>query len=193
MKKTITLTLGLGLTALLGAADIELPKPQTSGGMPLMEALSLRRTQRQFSDRALPQETLSSLLWAGGGINREDGRKTTPTALNRQELTLYVCIPEGTFRYDAAANKLVQTSEYRTGDAPLMVIITADLDKQTLDLAQVDSGFVGQSIYLFCASAGLATVFRGSFDAAAYKSLLQLPENHRILYVQAVGYPDGSE
>ena len=110
----------------LSAADIELPKPETQGGMPLQEALQSRRTGRSFSDRALPREVLSNLLWSAIGVNRYDGRRTAPTALNRQEITLYVCIPEGTFRYDAAANKLVQTSEKRAGDAPLMVIFTAD-------------------------------------------------------------------
>ena len=105
----------------LSAADIELPKPETQGGMPLQEALQSRRTGRSFSDRALSREVLSNLLWSAIGVNRDDGRRTAPTALNRQEITLYVCIPEGTFRYDAAANKLVQTSEKRAGDAPLMV------------------------------------------------------------------------
>ena len=173
----------------LSAADIELPKPETQGGMPLQEAVQSRRTGRSFSDRALSREVLSNLLWSAIGVNRDDGRRTAPTALNRQEITLYVCIPEGTFRYDAAANKLVQTSEKRAGDAPLMVIFTADTARQPERFCHVDCGFVGQNIYLFCASQKLATVFRASFKAEDYRPLLNLGENEQILYVQAVGYP----
>lgn len=193
MKRKLFIGLFCVMATWLGAADIELPAPKTTGGMPLMEALKNRQTQRQFSKRELSLETLSNLLWAANGVNRADGRRTAPTAMNRQELTLYVCIPQGTFRYDAAANKLVQLSSERTGDAPVMVAIVADLNKQKLEYAEVDAGFVGQNLYLFCASEKLATVFRGRFDPAAYAPLLNLPENHRMLYVQAVGYPDEAE
>ena len=173
----------------ISAADIELPKPDTEGGMPLQEALQNRRTDRAFSDRPLSRELLSNLLWSATGVSRADGKRTAPTARNRQEITLYVCIPEGTFRYDAAANKLVQTSEKRAGDAPLMLIYVADLAKQPERFCHVDCGFVGQNVYLFCASSKLATVFRGSFREDDYKPLLDLKGKEKILYVQAVGYP----
>ena len=112
----------------ISAADIDLPKPETTGGMPLQEALANRRTDRKFSSKPLSRELLSNLLWSAIGVNRADGKRTAPTALNRQELTLYVCIPEGTFRYDATANKLVQTSEKRAGDAPLMLFYKGNAD-----------------------------------------------------------------
>ncbi len=192
MKISVILS-GLLCSAAVAAADIELPKPETSGGMPLMEALQNRRTERKFSEKPLPLPTLSNLLWAANGISREDGRRTAPTAMNRQEITLYVMIPEGTFRYDAAANRLVQLSEKRAGDAPLMVLFVADTAKQQLRFAQVDSGFIGQNIYLFCASEKLATVFRASFREADYNALLKLPKGQQMLYVQAVGYPAANE
>ncbi|MDR0932273.1 MAG: SagB/ThcOx family dehydrogenase [Victivallales bacterium] len=171
------------------AADIDLPKPSTNGGMPLLEALQNRHTDREFSDKPLSQQQLSDLLWAAIGVNRADGRRTAPTARNRQEITLYVCIPEGTFRYDAVGNRLVQTSLKRTGDAPLMLIYVADLAKLPERLCHVDCGFVGQNVYLFCASAKLATVFRGAFRENDYKPLLDLKGKETILYVQAVGFP----
>ena len=174
----------------ISAADIDLPKPETTGGMPLQEALANRRTDRKFSSKPLSRELLSNLLWSAIGVNRADGKRTAPTALNRQELTLYVCIPEGTFRYDAAANKLVQTSEERAGDAPLMLVYVSDLGKLPEQLCHVDCGFVGQNVYLFCASEKLATVFRGSFREGDYLPLLDLKEKEKILYVQAVGYPE---
>lgn len=173
----------------LSAADIELPKPITSGGMPLQTALRLRRTDRSFKNRPLRLQTISSLLWSAFGINRTDGKRTAPTARNKQEITLYVCIPEGTFRYDPAANKLIQTSKQRTGDAPLMVIYVVNTAIQPLPLCHVDCGFVGQNVYLFCASNKLGTVFRGRFKEKDYKPLLGLKEKEEILYVQAVGFP----
>ena len=189
MMKITAMLPFLLLSATVSAADIELPKPETTGGMPLMEALQNRRTDRKFSSKPLPRQILSNLLWAANGINRPDGRRTAPTALNRQELSLYVMIPEGTFRYESAENKLVQISTERTGDAPLMVVFVADTSKQQLRFAQVDCGFIGQNIYLYCASEKLATVFRASFREADYAPLLKLPEAQKMLYVQAVGYP----
>lgn len=189
MRKNILLFAAFVAAGGVFAADIELPKPETKGGMPLQEALQARRTERSFRDKPLSRELLSNLLWSAIGVNRADGRRTAPTARNRQEITLYVCIPEGTFRYDAMAGKLVQTSEKRAGDAPLMVIFTADMAKQSESCCHVDCGFIGQNIYLFCASQKLATVFRGAFHTEDYKPLLPLGENEQILYVQAVGYP----
>ena len=189
MRKITAMLPFLLLSATVSAADIELPKPETSGGMPLMEALQNRRTDRKFSSKPLPRQILSNLLWAANGINRPDGRRTAPTALNRQELSLYVMIPEGTFRYESAENKLVQISTERTGDAPLMVVFVADTSKQQLRFAQVDSGFIGQNVYLFAASNGLATVFRGSFDKESLTRVLKLDQKHDVLFVQVVGRP----
>ena len=120
--KNLTCLAALAVAGGISAADIELPKPETTGGMPLQEALANRRTDRKFSSKPLSREMLSNLLWSALGVNRADGKRTAPTARNQQEITLYVCIPEGTFRYDATANKLVQTSEKRAGDAPLMLV-----------------------------------------------------------------------
>jgi len=186
-----SMLLSAALVAAVGvfAADIKLPKPQTAGGMPLQDALRLRRTDRSFKKQPLPMQTVSSLLWSAFGINRADGKRTAPTARNRQEITLYVCIPEGTFRYDPKDNTLFQVSKLRTGDAPLMLIYVVDLALQPVKLCHVDCGFIGQNVYLFCASNKLATVFRGYFPKRDYRSLLDLEGKKDILYVQAVGYP----
>lgn len=187
--KTLSLFAALFAAVGLSAADIELPKPEITGGMPLQEALALRRTVRSFSEKPLHLQTVSTLLWSAFGINRPDGKRTAPTARNKQEITLYICIPEGTFRYDPAANKLVQTSKERLGDAPLMVVLVADTAKSPERYCYADCGFVSQNIYLYCASNKLGTVVRGSFKASDYKPLLGLKEKEEILFVQAVGYP----
>ena len=192
MKKSMAiLVAGCGLGLSLSAGDIELPKPQMSGGMPLADALAQRKTIRKWSEKPLSAELLSNLLWSAWGVSRPDGRRTAPSALNRQEITLYAALPTGVYRYDATAHKLIEVSTEKFGDAPLTVIFAADLNKQPEKYALVDSGFIGQNIYLFCAANQLATVFRGSFDAAAIEKILDLDEGNKVLFVQAVGYSTG--
>lgn len=149
--------------ASVAAADIALPAPTTSGGMPLMEALAKRRSERAISSAPLKTAEISNLLWAANGINRQDGRRTAPTAMNRQELSLYVVMPNGAYFYDAKKNVLKEVYAGRcevANNAALMVVIVADLGRQKREFAAVDSGFIGQNIYLYCAANNLATVFR---------------------------------
>ena len=87
--------------------SIQLPKPQTDGGKPLMQALKDRKTSREFSSEKLPMQILSNMLWAACGVNREDGKRTAPTAMNKQEIDVYVAMAEGLYLYDAKANILV--------------------------------------------------------------------------------------
>ncbi len=87
---------------------IQLLKPQTDGGRPLMQALKDRKTDRAFSPEKPPLQMLSNLLWAAFGINRPDsGKRTAPSAVNWQEIELYVVLPEGVYLYDAK-NHLLQ-------------------------------------------------------------------------------------
>ncbi|XHR27953.1 MAG: SagB/ThcOx family dehydrogenase [Chthoniobacteraceae bacterium] len=180
------------------AQDIALPAPQTSGGKPLMQALAARKTSRQFSDRALPPQTLSNLLWAANGFNRP-GKRTAPSARNKQEIELYVFLKEGVYLYDAKANKLLKkiTGDHRpaTGkqafaaNAAADIVLVGDLSLQERELAHADSGFISQNIYLFCASEDLATVVCGSIDKDALGKLLGLQGQKEALYNQCVGYP----
>ena len=119
---------------------------------------------------------------------------TAPTARNIQEITLYAILPSGAYRYDAKANRLAQVSSENltqsvTGKAPLTVVYVADTKKQpNLKMSAVDCGFIGQNIYLYCASAGLSTVIRGSFDKG-FISKLNLPEGSEVFFIQSVGFP----
>ena len=88
------------------ATSIVLPAPRKQGGLPLMEALVQRRSSREFKPDALPMPLLSDLLWAAYGVNRADGGRTAPSALNAQEVDVYVALPSGAYRYDAANHKL---------------------------------------------------------------------------------------
>jgi hypothetical protein len=201
MKRLLTIFLVLATAALLSAQDIELPAPHKTGGLPLMEALAKRSTTRAFDTRELSPQQLSDLLWAGLGINRPDGRRTSPSARNRQEIELYLLLKQGTYVYDAAKNTLrLQVAEdMRTpggnGNVPVLLLFVADLSKSTepaeekKNLAVVDSGFVSENIYLYCASEELATGYRISgFDRAALGPKLKLRADQEIVAAQPVGY-----
>jgi nitroreductase len=202
----------LVLAALLWAAPalsaqelkpIQLPKPEISAGMPLMQALARRQTTRAFLDKPLPLQTLSNLLWAAFGVNRPRAVKpglgrTAPSAMNKQEVELDVVLAQGVYIYDAEANLLrpVVAGDLRAkmgappaGQAAVTLVYVAGAN---LDYAQVDVGFIGQNVYLFAASEGLNAWFyalHGQQDATAVASALKLPAKKRPLYAQSVGYP----
>ena len=181
------------------AEDIVLPRPQTTGGMPLMEALSKRKSTREFSlDKRLSNQQLADLLWAACGFNRED-KRTFPTALNRQEVSVYVITPEGAWLYEAKENKLIQVTDkdvrnYSAAQdyakvALLNIAIVSD--KALLDndiYAGTDAGAVMQNIYLWCAANEIGTVTRGSFDGDNLAKALGLKDTQRVILVQTVGY-----
>jgi SagB-type dehydrogenase family enzyme len=187
-------------------ATIALPVPDRSGGLPLMAALAARHSSRAFLPQALSPQQLSDLLWAAWGRNRDDSGRTAPSALNAQEIDLYVALPEGAYRYDAAAHALqrVVAQDLRriTGyqdfvdDAPLDLVLVADHARMGLvpvaqreSYASVAAGAIAQNVYLWCASAGLATVIRAWIDRQAIADALGLPHDHQVLLSQTVGLP----
>jgi hypothetical protein len=186
---------------------IELPAPERDGGAPLMSTLARRRSDRSFQKTPLPPAVLSSLLWAAFGINRpETGDRTAPSALNAQEIDIYVALPEGLYIYapKTHALRLIAEVDARrvTGyqdfvdEAPLDLIYVADqahtlaaaADHEQL-YAAVSAGAIAQNVYLYCASAGLATVARALFDRKALASALRLGRHEHVLLAQTVGYP----
>lgn len=193
MKKLIVIA-GLFMTLHLSAQDITLPKPVKAGGMPLMEALNKRSSSREFSSAELDHQTLSNMLWAAWGYNRED-KRTAPSANNKQELSLYVVLKSGAYLYDAKGNKLVQVvkgdvrkqmgKQDFVATAPVNIVIVEDKSKQ--GSGAINSGFISQNIYLFCASENLATVVRGWFDANEVAAALKLKENQLPILTQTVG------
>ncbi len=199
MNKLVIFLLFSLLTLSLFAQDIQLPTPNKKGGKPLMQALSERKSAREFQETELPDEALSNLLWAANGFNRED-KRTAPTANNKQELELYLVMKSGIYFYNAREHRLalVKKGDYRksagtqtyVANAPVNILFVSDSGKASgKNYAYTDCGFVSQNIYLFCASEGLATVVRGSYDKKVLEELLQLPANQEVLLTQTVGYP----
>jgi len=186
---------------------VRLLAPRTDGGKPLMQALKERRSAREFASRELAPQALSDMLWAACGINRPDsGGRTAPTAKNMQEIDIYVVKAEGVYLYDAGTNMLlpVLTGDIRelTGkqpfvkDAPVNLVFAADLSKMgnmpvrdAVALASTDTGFISENVYLYCASAGLATVVRGWVDKTVLAKAMKLRPDQRVILAQTVGYP----
>jgi SagB-type dehydrogenase family enzyme len=186
--------------------EVKLPKPQTDGGKPLMQALKARKSTRVFSKKKLSPQVLSNLLWATFGVNRSDGKRTAPSAKNWQEIDIYVALEEGVYLYDAQANTLkpVLAKDVRgtvgrqsfTQDAPVNLIFVADFDRMGRTetayknfYSATDTGFISQNVYLFCASEGLATVVLGYVNRAELTKLLDLKSAQKIILAQPVGYP----
>jgi len=177
------------------------------GGKPLMQTLKERKSLREFSSRELSLQVLSDLLWAANGINRPDsGYRTAPSAMNMQEIDIYVSKADGLYLFDAKQNILtpVVAGDIRalTGnqpfvkDAPVNLIYVADLSKMGKTpagnvnfYAATDTGFISENVYLFCASAGLSTVVRGWVDKPALAKAMKIRDNQRIILAQTVGYP----
>lgn len=186
MKKLVLIVLLFVVAAGVQAQELQpvkLNKPDKNRNMTLMRALENRYSEREFSDRKPGLQELSDLLWAANGINRpSSGKRTAPSAMNAQEIDVYVCMEDGCYRYDAKAHKLEPVSK---GDAraavagqqvfvkkaPVCLVLVADLSRfkspnsdQSLLMGACDAGIVSQNISLFCTAAGLATVPRASMD-----------------------------
>ncbi|HEX5698864.1 MAG TPA: SagB/ThcOx family dehydrogenase [Rhodoferax sp.] len=184
---------------------IALPAANTNGGMPLMHALARRQSQREFAPDPLPLPLLSNLLWAAAGLNRPElGGRTVPSALNAQEVDVYVALPAGLYRYAALGHALhlVRATDVRrvTGyqdfvdSAPLDLIMVADYSRMKLvpvamrmAYAHASAGAMAQNVYLYCAAEDLATVIRAWLDRDALSKAMGLGTEQQVLLSQTVG------
>lgn len=189
------------------AQTTKLPTPDMKRQtISVMETYKQRKSVREYSAKALSEQDLSDLLWAAQGQNREDGHLTSPTAMNRQEIRLYVFTEKSVSLYDPQANTLTQVAsgDHRgimasgqdfVKNAPVVLLMVADMDKFRSNnqhaqwMVAVDTGIVCENINLFCSAAGLCTVPRGTMDSKAISTLLGLNDNQIPLINNPVGYP----
>ncbi len=186
---------------------IKLPPPQLDGGKPLLECLKLRQSQREFSPEKLQPQVLSNLLWAAYGINRpESGKRTAPSAVNWQNIDLYVATADGLYLYEAKDHSLIpilgEDIRGLTGTqdfvkiAPVNLIFVGDYariprgsDEDKRFYSGAHAAFISQNVYLFCASEGLATVVRASINREELAKAMKLRPEQKIMLAQTVGYP----
>ena len=198
---------GYGAYQFYGRPITPITTAPTSTMTTLSEALRHRKSINGFQQRPLSSERLLDLLWAAWGINRPDsGKRTAPTAMNSQAIDVYVLLPEGAYLYDARGNQLTPvlaedlraeaaTQEF-IKEAPILLVFVADYAKfRNIPQPQMElysaahTGFIGQNVYLYCASEGLGAHFYASIDRASLTDSLKLRSDQAIVFAQAVGYP----
>lgn len=212
---------GLAQDALKSDSDLKpiaLPKPEMDGGKTVLAALKERKTTRNISDKELPPQVLSNLLWAAFGVNRERGSfgkpgRTAASASNSQEIDLYVALKEGVYLYDAVPHRLtpVVAGDLRSragrgaaASAPVNIFYVVDLSRYDTGPSQpdrrigdpevqksyyfTDTGLIAANVYLFAASQGLAAWFHNCNKEAAAKDF-KLRSDQCVLFAQTVGYP----
>jgi SagB-type dehydrogenase family enzyme len=183
---------------------IKLTEPLISGGLSLLEAISKRRSSRDFSTKEIDMQVLSTLLWAAFGRNRAKGR-TAPSSHNRQEIELYVAMKGATYIYDPSDHSLIlqleedlrnETGEQDfVGVAPINLIYVSDTSKITgktdqgiIEATYCDTGCISENVYLYCASVGLGTVVRAMINKELLSRKLGLGANQIITLAQTVGW-----
>ena len=210
MKKITTLLivfLLFGGFQILAQDLVNLPKPEKEGGKALMEALNERQSSRSYADKQLSKQQLSNILWAAFGINRpESGKRTAPTSHDVRDIEVYAVMKSGAFLYLPKQNALkkivdkdirnVTGKQEFVKSAALNLVYVSDFNKYDSDnedalkmTAGTHCGFIGQNVYLYCASEGLNSVFRAWIDNDLIHEKLNLPEHKHVIYSQTVGFP----
>ena len=206
MKKII-ICFSFLLSSMFAQGTIVLNPPDLTRGLTVMKALSLRASERDFDTISLSLQDLSDLLWAANGINRpESGKRTAPSAINAQDIDVYVFIKSGVYLYNPDKHlldfvisgdyrKLVAGRQENIAKAPVMCLLVSDIsrfsrgeDSLKLVWAAEDAGIVSQNISIFCASVGLATVPRATMDSQKLREILKLKESQHLMLNNPVAY-----
>jgi SagB-type dehydrogenase family enzyme len=188
-------------------ATIVLNQPDLNRGLPVMKAFAQRSSQTKFDTLSLKLQDLSDLLWAANGVNRADaGKRTAPSAMNAQDVDVYVVMKAGAYLYDAKKHQLdlVATGDHRLlvagrqenfGTAPLFCLLVSDIsrfksgnDSTKLILAAYDSGIVSQNIDIICAGLDLATRPRATMDQQKLREVLKLKSSQYLMLNNPVAY-----
>lgn len=206
MKKILSMAFAILVATACDAQTTQLPAPVATGGMPIMEAFAQRKSRREFNAAEIDPQTLSNLLWATAGINRtDDGKRTNPTAMNRQEISVYVFTAAGASLYEPSSHSLRMVAK---GDfrqlvasrqdfvllAPVSIVFVGDYEKfgmsddKARQMVAVDAGIACQNLNLFCAGAGLATVPRATMDTDGIRKVLGLTEMQEPIMNNPVGF-----
>ncbi|MBR1439533.1 MAG: SagB/ThcOx family dehydrogenase [Synergistaceae bacterium] len=195
-------------SAFASDGNIKLPAPEKSGGIGVLDALSARQSARDFVDEEITLQQLSNLLWAAGGVNREDGKLTYATAMNLQDMVIFVFMKSGTYRYEPSTHSLTLIAEgdnrALTGGQPFVATAAVDLlyiqdtekweainrpvpPEVILNCGFAHAGLSMQNVYLYAASQGWGARTRMNFDREGLTKLLGLTEKHNFTLMQCAG------
>jgi len=191
---------------------IQLLLPQKDLEFPLMKALSLRRTKRRWTGEGLSDQELSDLLWAACGMTaaptpRAKSKRTVPSGRNAQAVHVYVALESGVYQYREESHDLylqtegdlrsIISNQKMMKSTPVGLVYVADFDKlkgyvgtddqRKWFVSGTETGFISQNVYLYCAAANLSTAIIGLVDRERLHEAMQLKDNQKIIYTQAVG------
>lgn len=204
---TIACAALLMATASCKAQDVKLPSPSLDNSTTLMQSLQNRHSSREFADRQIPDDVLSTVLWAACGINRpESGKITAPSAINAQDILVYVVRKDGTFLYKPESNSLAKVSDKDlrqlvagrqafAATAPVSLVLVSDHGKfgghsnGASRMGILDAGYVSENICLVCSALGLNTVPRMTMDVDGLKKELNLDDSYDFIVNSQIGYP----
>ncbi len=202
----IIIVLVLFANVMLSQDTIQMIEPNIDSSISLVDAYSNRESSRTFSEVAISDQTISNILWAANGVNRnKTGMRTAPSVMDMREVEIVICTEDGTFLYlpDTHALKVLSEVDVRSQigaqecfqEAPITIIFIANYkkmegfgDEYSQYFSTIDSGFVSQNIYLYCAAHGLGTVIIGSIDTDAVQQCLNLDEHLHIIMAQPIGH-----
>lgn len=205
MKKLIVLALALMTMGTMQAQDVvSLPQPEVNKlSMPLGDVLQKRRSERKYSSQEISLQALSTILWAACGVSDpKTGKITAPSAINMQDIKIYVCSKDGACLYNAKANTLTKVYDKdlrevlagrqafaKSAPITLLLVSTKDTDRSPNErYGAVDAGYVSQNIYLACTALGMKTVARAQMDADALRQALKLPATTLLELNHPIGY-----
>lgn len=205
MKRIIFLAIALMTMGSLQAQEVvSLPQPELNKlSMPLGDALQKRRSERKYSEQDIDMQVLSTLLWAACGVSDpKTGKITAPSAINMQDIKVYVCSKDGVCLYNAKAHALAKVSDKdlreaiagsqpfaKTAPISLVLVSTKDSERFPNDrYGAMDAGYVSQNIYLACTALGLKTVARAMMDYDTLKRELNLADTSYLELNHPIGY-----
>jgi SagB-type dehydrogenase family enzyme len=196
-----------GLANAQELSAIKLLAPSLQNDKPLMQAMQERRSSRDFDVKELSLQDLSNVLWCANGVNRPDGHRTAPSAMNKQDIDVYAFLKDGVYLYDATAHELkpVAAGDHRkeagmqefVATAPLNLVYVSDMAKfdmakqqeDKIWMAGLDAGHCSQNVYLYCAAANLVAVTRMSVDKTKLAELLKLRPEQTVVLAETIGHP----
>lgn len=192
---------------------LKLPEPQKELEFPLMKALEKRRTIRKWKDTSVSEQDISNILWAACGVTKKKygnvkSKRTAPSACNSQEIRVYLAMKKGVFLYSEENHELFKIiskdirenigTQKMMKSAPLGLVFVADLSRMNSPFlrnkearrfcAWVDTGYLSQNVYLYCAASNLGTVVLSLVDREKLHKLMKLKEHEKIVLTQVVGH-----
>ena len=196
---------------------ISLPIPHTKKTMTLSEAISKRRSWRNYKNEPVSLEDLSHLLWTAQGITDQENKfRAAPSAGALYPLELYVVVGNitnlvpGIYHYLPDSHSLIKISDgdkrselfgaalsqEPVAQAPATIVFTADFNRTTKKYGQkgkqfvfVEVGHAAENICLSAIALNLASITIGSFDIYTVKEIVPMADDEFPLYLLPIGKP----